>query len=459
MPDRRGAALHRLRAAHEAAVLGELRRAGALSRAELIERLGLSRTTLFTIVSDLLAREAVVERPMTAPDGTWAAGSGGGTGTAAATASAADGAPDPTADAGARTGTQPPRGPGRPAMAVSLNPRGAQLIGIGLLPTRLQIVIANHAHEVVARSSTALRAEAGPDERVAAVVAAVGELVAERGVSLAPVTGVGLGLPGPVRRPDDERPPDPADRAASAARIVAGLGDHFEAPVATDNNTRLAALAEITWGAARGLSDIVYLHWSQGVGGGLVVDGRLVRGAHGAAGEIGHTSCDPRGADCYCGGRGCLEGVIGVPALLAECRARGASVRDGRELVARAASGERPAADVVAGAATAAGRVLAALAAQTDPACVVIAGELAALGAPVLDTVRAQLTAFSLPAAARTIPVRASTLGDDAAAQGAVAMLLHAAGERVDVLVDGGAPPPGRRGDPAGGTGDAGGVR
>lgn len=454
-------------------MLGELRRSGALSRAALIERLGFSRTTLFTIVSDLLAREAVIERPMTATDGASAAdrggstgggtGTGTGTGTASVTASgavSAAGAAPATGtalatDAGARTGTRQPRGPGRPAMAVSLNPRGAQLIGIGLLPTRMQIVIANYAHEVVARSSTALRADTGPDERVAAVITAVRELVAARGVSLAPVTGVGLGLPGPVRRPDDPRPTDPMDPAASAARIVAGLGSHFEAPVVTDNNTRLAALAEVTWGAARGLSDIVYLHWSEGVGGGLVVDGRLLRGAHGAAGEIGHTSCDPLGARCYCGGRGCLEGVIGIPALLAECRTRGANVRDGRDLVARAASGEQPAADIVREAAAAAGRVLAALAAQTDPACLVIAGELAALGGPVLGTVREQLTALSLPAAARAIPVRASALGDDAAAQGAVAMLLHAAGEDVDALLDGRTPPPGRHGEPAATAGGA----
>lgn len=69
MAERRGAALQRLRSAHEAAVLGELRRSGALSRAELIERVGLSRTTLFTIVSDLLAREAVIEQPGSEPPG------------------------------------------------------------------------------------------------------------------------------------------------------------------------------------------------------------------------------------------------------------------------------------------------------------------------------------------------------------------------------------------------------
>ncbi|WP_328913204.1 MULTISPECIES: ROK family transcriptional regulator [unclassified Streptomyces] len=400
MAERRGAALQRLRSAHEAAVLGELRRSGALSRAELIERVGLSRTTLFTIVSDLLAREAVIEQP----------------------------------------GSEPPGGRGRPATAVSLNPRGAELIGVGLLRTRMHIVVANHAHEIVARRSAPLPAGTGPDERVAAVIGAVGELVGERGISLAPVKGIGLGLPGPVHDPAD---PEAGAMAPAAARIVTALGRHFGAPVSTDNNTRLAALAEVAWGAARGRSDIVYLRWSEGVGGGLVIDGRLVRGAHGAAGEIGHTSVDPQGPPCYCGGRGCLEGAIGLSALLAECRARGAAVRDADHLVALAASGDPEVVAVVREAAATAGRVLAALAAQTDPECVVIAGELAALDGLVLGTVREQLAALTLPATGRRTAVRASALGDDSAARGAVAMLLRAAGEQVDELLDRLAPPPG----------------
>lgn len=398
MADRRAAALHRLRGTHEAALLAELRRSGALTRAELIGRLGLSRTTVFAIVSDLLGREALVEQPKDAP--------------------------------GSR---------GRPATTVRLNPRGAQLIGVGLLPDRLQIVVANHAHEVVARCGVPLPYGAGPDERVAAVVAAVGGLAAARDLSLAPVAGVGLGLPGPVRRREGQDPADALDPAADApavARITEALGRHFDAPVLTDNNTRLAALAETTWGAARGLSDVVYLRWSHGVGGGLVIGGRLVRGAHGAAGEIGHTSCDPQGPRCHCGGRGCLEGTIALPALLERCRARGLRARDAAELLAAASAGDPVPAGVVRDAAAAAGRVLAALAAQTDPECVVLAGEVAALGEPVLAVIREQLAALSLPGAARAITVTASVLGDDAAAQGAVAMLLRASGEGAAALLD-----------------------
>lgn len=378
-------------------MLGELRRSGALSRGELVDRVGLSRTTLFAIVSDLLAREAVIEH----------------------------------------TGAERPRR-GRPPLAVSLNPRGAELIGVELQRTRMHIVIANHAHEIVARVRIPLPTDSGPDELAEAVIAGVGDLVRERRISLAPVQGIGLGLPGFVHDPTAE---DARGMTPFAARIATGLGRHFDAPVVTDNNTRLAALAEVTWGAARGRDNAVYLRWSEGVGGGLVINGRLVRGAHGAAGEIGHTSCLPRGPRCHCGGRGCLEGAIRIPALLAACSSRGVAVRDADELVELAAAGGQTVRDVVHEAAVTAGRVLAALAAQTDPECIVIDGELAVLDDLVLGTIREQLAAFSLPAAPRDISVTASALGGDSAARGAIALLLRAAGERVEDLLGRSAPP------------------
>ncbi|WUT00569.1 ROK family protein [Streptomyces sp. NBC_00708] len=392
-------ALQRLRRANEAAVLGELRRSGALSRGELKDRVGLSRTTLFAIVSDLLERNAVVEHP----------------------------APDPGQ----------PRGRGRPALEIALNSRGAELIGIDLQRHHIHVVVANCAHEIVGRYSAPVPADSQAAERAAQAIRAVEELVRRESISLAPVQGIGLGLPGFVQNPAS------ADRHTMtpfAGHVAAELGRRFGAPVLTDNNSRLAALAEVTWGAARGFDNAVYLRWSQGVGGGLVVNGSLVHGAHGAAGEIGHTSCDPEGKPCHCGGRGCLEGLISVPALLASCAERGVGVRDADELIGLAAEGRPEVADVLRGAAVAAGRVLAALAAQVDPECVVVYGEPAVLDDLVLAPIREQIATLSLPSAPRSIEVRGSTLGGDAAALGGVALLLRTTGQDLAELLDRRAP-------------------
>ncbi|MCX4553365.1 ROK family protein [Streptomyces sp. NBC_01267] len=388
-------ALQRLRRANEAAVLGELRRSGALSRGELKARIGLSRTTLFAIVSDLLERKAVVEQP------------------------AAE--------------SEQPRGRGRPALEISLNARGAELIGIDLQRNRIHVIVANCAHQVIGRSSAPVPADSGPAERAAQAVEAVEELVRREGISLAPVEGIGLGLPGFVQNPASG---DPRTMTPFATHVAAELGEHFGVPVLTDNNSRLAALAEVTWGAARGHDNTVFLAWSEGVGGGLVVNGTLVRGAHGAAGEIGHTSVDPQGPVCHCGGRGCLEGVISLPALLAACADRGVRAHDAAEFIALAADGQPDSADVLRGAAVTAGRVLAALAAHVDPECIVVYGEPAALDELVLTPIREQLAALSLPSAPRTITVCGSALGADAAALGGVALLLHTTGQDLAELLD-----------------------
>lgn len=391
MPERPDA-LQRLRSAHEAAVLGELRRSGALSRSDLIRRVGLSRTTLFAIVSDLLQRKAVVEQHA----------------------------------------AERQRGRGRPPTEITLNPRGAELIGIELQRNRMHIVIANSAHEIVGALRAPVPAGACAAEQADAVIAAVGDLVREQRITLAPIQGIGLGLPGFVQDPASA---DPRSMTPFAAQIAVALERHFDAPIVMDNNARLAALAEVTWGAARGHDNVVYLRWSDGVGGGLVIDGRLVRGAHGAAGEIGHTSCDPQGPPCHCGGRGCLEAEIRLPALLARCAARGVAVQDTDELMVLAGAGDRTVRTVLREAAATAGLVLAALAAQTDPECIVIDGEPAALDDPVLTTIREQIRTLSLPTAPRDIIICPSELGSDAAARGAVALLLRAAGEDFEDLM------------------------
>src|SRR5919204_2135080 len=89
-----------------------------------------------------------------------------------------------------------------------------------------------------------------------------------------------------------------------------------EFPVVADNEANLAALAELWEGTARGFSDVLYVSGEIGVGGGIIVGGELFRGAQGFGGEFGHMTLDPSGRPCACGSRGCLETVVGLEALL-----------------------------------------------------------------------------------------------------------------------------------------------
>ncbi|WP_049565526.1 ROK family transcriptional regulator [Nonomuraea sp. SBT364] len=370
-------ALQRLRRVHEDAVLSALRSAGALSRAQLTERTGLSRTTLFTIISDLIERGAAIETE------------------------AAPGEP---------------RGRGRPASLVALNPAAGLLLGLDLGRGRIRLAIANAAHQVVTTATHDLPEDATPPARAEAAIALIRQVAEERGVRLGALEAVGLGLVGVV---DDH--PAPAGHLPLARRIA----DEFGVRVAVDNNARLAALAEATWGAARSVRDVVYVRWSVGVGGGFVAGGRLLRGAHGASGELGHVSLDPSGPPCHCGSRGCLEGRIGGQALLDSCAARGLPLDNLDALVAAAQDRAAVACDVVSAAARDLGRVLADTVTQLDPALVVVGGELAGLGSLVLGPIREAISRLALPKSPREIRVTQADLGVNASAMGAIALLLH----------------------------------
>ena len=113
-------------------------------------------------------------------------------------------------------------------------------------------------------------------------------------------------------------------------------------PVLVENESNLAALAEHWTGAAVGIDDFVCVFGEVGVGGGVVLDGRLFRGAHGFGGEFGHVSVDPEGRRCACGSRGCVETLVGQESIAA----RGGHLDGGRrtrsltdELVRRAEDG------------------------------------------------------------------------------------------------------------------------
>ncbi|NUP03129.1 MAG: ROK family transcriptional regulator [Nonomuraea sp.] len=384
-------ALQRLRQVHEDAVLSTLRASGALSRAQLTDRTGLSRSTLFAIISDLMERGAVIETEPVAAE---------------------------------------PRGRGRPAALVSLNPAAGLLLGLDLGRGRVRLAVANAAHQVVATASASLPEDAAPMEEAEAAIGLAREVAAERGIALGSLEAVGLGLVGVVddspwaSARDDEFPGAPRTVPASYLTVARRVAEEFGVRVAVDNNARLAALAEATWGVGRSVRDLVYVRWSVGIGGGFIVAGRLLRGAHGASGEIGHVSLDPGGEPCHCGGRGCLEGRIGGPALLRACAARGVSLPGLDALVAAAQDRVPAVCEVIVSAAADLGRVVAGTVTQLDPALIVMGGELAGLGSLVLDPIRDAIARLALPRSPREITVTQADLGVNASAMGAIALLV-----------------------------------
>jgi glucokinase len=245
-----------------------------------------------------------------------------------------------------------------------------------------------------------------------------------------PVVAAGVGCGGPMRWPDGVVSPVniPGWRDFP---LRTRLADLLGVPVRLHNDAVCAAVAEHWRGAGRGHPDMLGMVVSTGVGGGLVLADRVVDGASGNAGHVGHVVVDPAGPVCGCGGRGCLEAVARGPAVVAWAVEHGwapAAPADGRALAAAARAGDAVALAAYERAGTMLGRGIASAVALLDVTVVVVGGGFAASGDLLFDPLRAAYARHTgLPhvRAARVLP---AALGAETGLLGAAALVL--AGDR-----------------------------
>jgi glucokinase len=227
------------------------------------------------------------------------------------------------------------------------------------------------------------------------------------------VRSIAIGAPGPIdiKRGVLVNPPNlPWRNVPLAAMLSRATG----AAVHLANDADMAGLGEFHRGAGRGTRNMVYITWSTGVGGGLIVDGELRRGGHGTAGEVGHMIIDPNGPLDSCGQRGCLEAFCGGANLARE------TGHSAAELFAAAAHGDHEARMVVERAARYMGMALISLTNAIDPEMFVMGGGVTRSWALVEPTMIETLHSSPFIKPARRPRLRRSRLGDRAGQVGAV---------------------------------------
>ncbi|HET7026453.1 MAG TPA: ROK family protein, partial [Candidatus Limnocylindrales bacterium] len=226
-----------------------------------------------------------------------------------------------------------------------------RILGIDVGGTKLAAGLVTRGGRVEGFRTIPARAEQGPERMIERHLELARLVVDDAGVGWDSIGIVGIGIGGPL---DPERgiiqsPPNlPGWDEVPLAAIVRRALDR---PVYVENDASAAALAEAWWGSGRGCRSFIYMTISTGIGGGIVLDGRLERGANGNAGELGHITVDYHGWPCPgCGRRGCLEAFASGTNIARRARAAAAaSPTEGRALVERAASVETiTAADVSA---------------------------------------------------------------------------------------------------------------
>lgn len=219
--------------------------------------------------------------------------------------------------------------------------------------------------------------------------------------------------------------------------LTAPVADRLAIPAFIENDASAAALGEFRFGAGRGTRHLLHATLGTGIGGGIVIDRRLYRGAKGLAGEIGHIILDPAGPRCNCGSRGCLEAMVSGVAF-AE-RARRIIQQGKAPLLAEIAAGELPTAADLYAAATRGdtvceaeirhgghllGLALGSLVNVLNPDCVTLSGGLLSMGDMLLGPAREAMYSLAYGPAAGTL-IRLSELGDDAGLLGAAAVAFE----------------------------------
>ena len=295
------------------------------------------------------------------------------------------------------------------------------LLGLDIGGTNLKAAILSREGAVVG-SEAAAWSGGPPEDAVRAAARLAGALAASHPTSRPEAAGCGCaGLVDAARGIVRVSPNLPTWKDVELSTM---LGRALGLRTVIENDANAAAYGEFRAGAGRGATNLVMLTLGTGVGGGLVLDGKLFRGSHGMAGEIGHTTVDPDGLPCPCGGRGCFERLVNAESLVARAASLLAdgspstlsAVARSRPLEARDVGEAAAAGDPVGVAAVSeAARVLAVglanLVQILDPDVIVIGGGVAAAGPALLSRARSEMAARVQACVVRTPRVVFAELG------------------------------------------------
>ncbi|BCJ51484.1 sugar kinase [Actinoplanes sp. NBRC 14428] len=376
-----------------------LRDEGPISRAELGDRLDLTRPRLLAEVERLVSAGYIAEAGMAASRG------------------------------------------GRRSTLVELHPR-LRFAAVDLGASSIDIEVTNGRLEPVAAYRENADIRSGPK----AILHRVNELLAKARIDGAfeRLDAVGIGVPGPVSFRDGVPVSPPIMPGWDRYPVRELLTREHGCPAVVDNDVNIMAIGERHGGVAHSVDDFLFVKIGTGIGCGIHLAGDVYRGVDGCAGDIGHIQVDAHGPMCSCGNAGCLEALFSGAALSRDATAAARSGESPALAERLAANGDLGARDVADGAAEGdvtcirlirdggrrVGATLATLVSFANPSMIVIGGGLAQLGHILLAEIRSVVYRRSLPLATGNLPVVLSELGARAGVTGAAVLASDTAFEQ-----------------------------
>jgi predicted NBD/HSP70 family sugar kinase len=310
-------------------------------------------------------------------------------------------------------------------MALALNPGLLATVGVDFGFRHVRVLVCDLHANVLAVEQAELPVTYNKNEGIASAARLVKDAITSAGVERRSVLGAGIALPGPIDI-NSQRVVDSDILPGWGGTVADDFARAFDLPALLENDANLAALGEHIWGAGRGQSTMITVKFHSGIGAGVIVNGELVSGAHGGAGEIGHITIDPRGPLCRCGKRGCLDTFASVPAILDAMAAKHPDLAVA-ELIQMLDRGDPGALRVVGDAATLVGQVVGSASVLIAPDSIVVVGAMARSGNAVMTPLHDAVQRQALPGVPAPGVIRGS-LGDRHTALGATALVLRQSG-------------------------------
>lgn len=368
-----------------------------LSRTDLSEGMGLTRAAVTIIVTDLLTNGIIVETE-------------------------------------SRTTSN-----GRPPVVLDINPNHGLVAAIDMGAMHLSVALGDFSARILEEIEVPFCITDGPEKCLKEADRVLQEILLRRGLTAADLSGIGVGVPGPVVTEQGTVMAPPIMPGWDRFPIRSTFEKKWTTSVTLNNDAELGALGEWAYGAGRGEKNLAFIKIGSGIGAGLMINSQIYGGTTGSAGEIGHLTVDENGPLCACGNHGCLEAFAGGHAIASQAKKLVASGKrtllsekkidslTAQDVAEAARRGDLPAQELIKRSGTYVGIAIAGLINLFNPSTVIIGGGVAQVGDLLSGPIRQAVRERSLRASEHGVRITTAMLGRRSSLIGAMVQAINIA--------------------------------
>src|SRR5690349_3461786 len=328
---------------------------------------------------------------------------------------------------------------GRPPVVLEINPNQGFVAAIDMGAMHLSVALGDFSARILDEVEVPFRVADGPEQCMQQADSVLRQVLEKRGLPSAQLSGIGIGVPGPVIAEEGYVMAPPIMPGWDHFPIRATLEKQWKTSVTLNNDAELGALGEWAYGAGRGEKNLAFIKVGSGIGAGLIINQQIYGGTTGSAGEIGHLTVDENGPVCACGNHGCLEAFAGGHAIAAQARQLVVSGKrtllsainpdsiTARDVAEAARRGDLPAQEIIKRSGTFVGIAIAGLINLINPSTVIIGGGVAQVGDLMTGTIREAVHERSLRASEHSVRITTAMLGRRSSLMGALVQAINVA--------------------------------